>query len=284
MSNDETTDNMNKEVAHSEDEKKTHTSRSKTRTSRSKSQTASRSPQKNKKESKSKSKKLGKSKNGRKMSTSSRSSSSPSPSRSRSPRPSKSKKNHRSRKHKLPRSHSRSRSRSDSHSRSRSRSRRPRRYGNYRSNRNFNEKPRNNKYSRETRDIPPANRVLGCFGLSNRTTEDILHREFEQFGKIEKVILITDRRTGQSKGYGFIYFANIDDSTKAKEAMSGIDLDGRVIRVDYSLTKRAHSPTPGNYMGPRDRANNNDRNDRNGKNKPDRNGRRRNRSASRSMD
>jgi len=92
MSNDETTDNMNKEVAHSEDEKKTHTSRSKTRTSRSKSQTASRSPQKNKKESKSKSKKLGKSKNGRKMSTSSRSSSSPSPSRSRSPRPSKSKK------------------------------------------------------------------------------------------------------------------------------------------------------------------------------------------------
>jgi len=240
---------------------------------------------KNKKESesKSKSKKLHKSKNGRKMSTSSRSSSSASPSRSRSPRPMKSKKNHRSRKHKLSRSHSRSsgrqhsRSRSNSYSRSRSRSRRPRRYGNNRS-RNFNGKPRNNKNSRETRDIPPANRVLGCFGLSNRTTEDVLHREFEQFGKIEKVILITDRRTGQSKGYGFIYFANIDDSTKAKEAMSGIDLDGRVIRVDYSLTKRAHSPTPGNYMGPRDRANN-----KNGKNKPDRNGRRRNRSASRSM-
>lgn len=281
MSNDENTDNMNKEVPHSEDEKKTHKSRSKTRSSPSKSQPTSKSPQKIKKESKSKSKKLHKSKNGRKMSISSHSSSSASPSRSPSPRPMKSRKNHRSRKHKLSRSHSRSRSRSNSYSRShsRSRSRRPRRYGNNNRSRNFNERSRNNKYSRETKETPPANRVLGCFGLSNRTTEDVLHREFEKFGKIEKVILITDRRTGQSKGYGFIYFANIDDSTKAKEEMSGIDLDGRVIRVDYSLTKRAHSPTPGNYMGPRDRAHN-----KNGKNKPDKNGRRRNRSASKSME
>ncbi len=31
--------------------------------------------------------------------------------------------------------------------------------------------------------------------------------------------------------------------------MNGTDLDGKKIRVDYSITKRAHTPTPGMYMG-----------------------------------
>jgi len=283
MSNDENIDNMNKDASNSDDGKENQRSRSKSRVSRSKSQVSSKSPQKSKMKKNIKNKK---SKHDRKMSPSSRSSSSES-SRSPSPRPKKSKKNHRSKKHRSSRSHSRgsgrsySRSRSYSYSRSRSRSRRPRRYDNYRS-KQYNAPQRNNRRDRdrETRDNPPANRVLGCFGLSNRTTEDVLYREFEQFGKIEQVILITDRRTGQSKGFGFIYYENIDDATKAKNAMTGIDLDGRVIRVDYSLTKRPHSPTPGNYKGPKDHAN-----QKNAQSKQDRNGyRRRNRSASKSME
>ena len=36
---------------------------------------------------------------------------------------------------------------------------------------------------------------------------------------------------------------------QAKEQCNGIDIDGRKIRVDYSITKRAHTPTPGVYMG-----------------------------------
>ena len=31
--------------------------------------------------------------------------------------------------------------------------------------------------------------------------------------------------------------------------MNGADLDSRKIRVDYSITKRPHTPTPGMYMG-----------------------------------
>jgi len=37
--------------------------------------------------------------------------------------------------------------------------------------------------------------------------------------------------------------------TQAKEHCNGIELDGRRIRVDYSITKRPHTPTPGVYMG-----------------------------------
>ena len=33
--------------------------------------------------------------------------------------------------------------------------------------------------------------------------------------------------------------------------MNGMHLDGRPIRVDFSVTKRAHTPTPGRYMGER---------------------------------
>ena len=36
---------------------------------------------------------------------------------------------------------------------------------------------------------------------------------------------------------------------QAKEHCNGLELDGRKIRVDYSITKRAHTPTPGVYMG-----------------------------------
>lgn len=41
---------------------------------------------------------------------------------------------------------------------------------------------------------PPASRVLGCFGLSQRTTERDLKHCFRDYGPIEKIMLITDRK------------------------------------------------------------------------------------------
>lgn len=37
--------------------------------------------------------------------------------------------------------------------------------------------------------------------------------------------------------------------SQAMERANGMELDGRRIRVDYSITKRPHTPTPGIYMG-----------------------------------
>ena len=36
---------------------------------------------------------------------------------------------------------------------------------------------------------------------------------------------------------------------QAKENAPGMELDGHKIRVDFSITERAHTPTPGTYMG-----------------------------------
>lgn len=41
----------------------------------------------------------------------------------------------------------------------------------------------------------------------------------------------------------------MEDAKAAKESCNGIEIDGRRIRVDFSITQRAHTPTPGIYMG-----------------------------------
>jgi len=93
--------------------------------------------------------------------------------------------------------------------------------------------------------------ILGVFGISPRTQERDLEDVFREFGKIQRVMVVYDRRTGHSRGFGFVYFEEVEAAKKAMEKTNGMQLDGRAIRVDYSATKRPHSPTPGHYMGRR---------------------------------
>jgi len=58
-----------------------------------------------------------------------------------------------------------------------------------------------------------------------------------------------DRKTGRSRCFGFIYFSSVEDAGRAKDNCNGMKLNGRSIRTDFSLTRKAHSPTPGHYMG-----------------------------------
>uniref|UniRef100_A0A6B2LHB4 RRM domain-containing protein n=1 Tax=Arcella intermedia TaxID=1963864 RepID=A0A6B2LHB4_9EUKA len=61
--------------------------------------------------------------------------------------------------------------------------------------------------------------------------------------------LIVDRRTNQSKRYGFVYFVKEEDAVKAKDALNQTVLHGNKVRIDFSYTRKPHSPTPGRYMG-----------------------------------
>lgn len=87
------------------------------------------------------------------------------------------------------------------------------------------------------------------FGLSTITTKDRLEELFAKYGQIDQVTLVFDRQTGKSKGFGFVYFDSVETAAKAKEACSGLEIDGRRVRIDFSMTQRAHDPTPGRYMG-----------------------------------
>jgi len=97
--------------------------------------------------------------------------------------------------------------------------------------------------------MPPPSKVLGVFGISLETTDRDLRKVFDKYGKLEDAMIINDRKTGMSRGFGFVYFEDANDAENAKEETNGTDIDGKKIRVDFSVTKRPHTPTPGQYMG-----------------------------------
>jgi len=100
-----------------------------------------------------------------------------------------------------------------------------------------------------SRDAPESSNCVGVFGLSLYTTERELEKEFSKFGPLEKVTVVLDGKTGRSRGFAFVYFEAQEDAKAAKDAMNDQEIDGRRIRVDFSITKRPHTPTPGVYMG-----------------------------------
>lgn len=63
------------------------------------------------------------------------------------------------------------------------------------------------------------------------------------------LLIRTSTQTGRSRGYCFVYFEHVEDAKAAMEQCTGMELNSRTIRVDYSMTKRAHTPTPGIYKG-----------------------------------
>merc|ERR1712113_249714 len=152
------------------------------------------------------------------------------------------------------RSRSSSRKKSNSRSRSRSRGRRDRRSsrsGSRGHRRSRSVTPTKYKKIRHfgDREDPERSRCLGVFNLGRRTTEDEFRRIFERYGKLEKCKLVYDQKRDESRGFGFVTFEDLDDAIDAKKDIAGLDIHGHQIRIDYSITKRAHSPTPGVYMG-----------------------------------
>ena len=74
--------------------------------------------------------------------------------------------------------------------------------------------------------------------LSYNTTEDTLRTLFAEYGQIESVNLITDRNTGQPKGFAFVEMATEKSAQAAISALNGTQLDEREIKVDKAKPKR----------------------------------------------
>ncbi|XP_043577188.1 cold-inducible RNA-binding protein-like isoform X1 [Chiloscyllium plagiosum] len=71
-------------------------------------------------------------------------------------------------------------------------------------------------------------------GLNFDTNEQSLESVFSKYGQISEVIVIKDRETQRSRGFGFVTFENPDDAKDAMLAMNGKSVDGRQIRVDQA--------------------------------------------------
>jgi cold-inducible RNA-binding protein len=74
-------------------------------------------------------------------------------------------------------------------------------------------------------------------GLAWATSSEGLRAAFEKFGEIEDAIVMTDRETGRSRGFGFVTFKSPADGDRARDEMNGAQLDGRMIKVDNATSK-----------------------------------------------
>ncbi len=68
--------------------------------------------------------------------------------------------------------------------------------------------------------------------LSSETTEDSLRELFASHGTVDSVAIITDRISGQSRGFGFVEMGDSREASAAIEALNGTELDGRALTVN----------------------------------------------------
>ena len=80
-------------------------------------------------------------------------------------------------------------------------------------------------------------RKLYVGNLPYSITEQAVREAFGKCGKVDSVALITDRDTGQSKGFGFVEMSTDAEAQTAIQQMNGTSLDGRQIKVNEAKPK-----------------------------------------------
>jgi RNA recognition motif-containing protein len=73
--------------------------------------------------------------------------------------------------------------------------------------------------------------------LSFGATEDAVRTMFEAYGAVDRVSIITDRDTGQAKGFGFVEMSANADADRAIAGLNGTELDGRALNVNEARPK-----------------------------------------------
>ena len=73
--------------------------------------------------------------------------------------------------------------------------------------------------------------------LSFDATEEQVRQLFEAYGAVDKVSMVTDRDTGQPRGFGFVEMADDDAAAKAIEALNGTNLGGRNLNINEARPK-----------------------------------------------
>ncbi len=94
-------------------------------------------------------------------------------------------------------------------------------------------------------------RKLYVGNLPFSATEQTLKDTFSQCGTVDSVNVITDRDTGQSRGFGFVEMSSDSEAQKAIQELNGSSLDGREITVNEAKPqqKRSGGGGRGGYGG-----------------------------------
>jgi RNA recognition motif-containing protein len=82
-------------------------------------------------------------------------------------------------------------------------------------------------------------------GFSYSTTEAQLNDMFKEFGKIVSINIITDRDTGNSKGFGFVEMSELKEGQEAIKALNGKESHGRSLVVNQARPQGSRPPSYG---------------------------------------
>ncbi len=93
------------------------------------------------------------------------------------------------------------------------------------------------------------NRKLYVRNLSFSATEQTLRETFSQCGTVDSVTMITDRDTGQSKGFGFVEMSSASEAQKAIQELNGSTLEDRQIKVNEAKPKAPRGGRGGGGYG-----------------------------------
>jgi cold-inducible RNA-binding protein len=77
--------------------------------------------------------------------------------------------------------------------------------------------------------------------LSFGATEDAVRSMFEAYGAVERVSIVTDRETGQARGFGFVEMSSNAEADRAIAGLNGKELDGRALNINEARPKNERS-------------------------------------------
>jgi RNA recognition motif-containing protein len=81
--------------------------------------------------------------------------------------------------------------------------------------------------------------------LSFQTTSEELNSTFAQYGAVERVNVVTDRDSGQPRGFAFVEMSERREAEAAISALNGMELNGRAMNVNEARPKTEGGGRPG---------------------------------------
>ena len=85
--------------------------------------------------------------------------------------------------------------------------------------------------------------------LSYDVTKDELQSEFEAFGKVDSVSIITDRASGRSKGFAFVEMPSVTEGQAAMAELNGKEIQGKAITVSPARPRQDNRSGGGGGRG-----------------------------------
>lgn len=93
------------------------------------------------------------------------------------------------------------------------------------------------------------NACLYVTNLSTRVKERHLEEMFGEIGEVDRIMIVKHPYTKESRGFAFINFKSADKAKDALEKLSGQELYGNQLKIEFAKRNQPRKKTPGKYLG-----------------------------------